>query len=179
MARLAGSSTSLLSLIRKRQWRQRLHRQHRAKERATRPEDLAPAAVCSSGYWRRLGEPVGLGVNVAAGAEAAAAITAAAPNQVDSEVWRRGPRLAQLREQIKRDGFFTLTPEELCADRKVRLTREVVCVLCVCCLRAGLAPPSGKWPLLVFIQPDRRGGPGLSRHPPAQPITDPAGAHGS
>ena len=107
-------NVSLLSLIRKGRL---LRRRRRQIERNTKPEDLSPDVVACAEYWRRLGASVGLGVSVASGPEAAAEVARASSNQVADEVWRQGPRLSELRVQIKRDGFFTLRPAELCADR--------------------------------------------------------------
>jgi hypothetical protein len=106
--------TDMRTIIRKgRRHRRRL----RLIERLARPEDLSPDVVASAGYWRRLGASAGLGVSVAMGEEAAAELARATSNQVADEVWRQGSRLGELRGQLRRDGFFTLLPSELCADR--------------------------------------------------------------
>mmetsp|Transcript_5639 Transcript_5639/g.17346 ORF Transcript_5639/g.17346 Transcript_5639/m.17346 type:complete len:569 (+) Transcript_5639:195-1901(+) len=109
-------SMSVRSLLKERRRRRRA----RARlERRTPPEEISPEMAASAGYWRRLGTRAGLGVNVACGRDATAELARASSNRVAGEVWRQGSRLSELRTQIKRDGFFTLGPSELCADPSV------------------------------------------------------------
>lgn len=126
------------ALIRKgRRQRRRL----RWIERLTKPEDLSPEVVSSAGYWRRLGASAGLSVSVAMGAEAAAELARATANQVADEVWRQGSRLGELRVQLKREGFFTLLPSELCADRGMLRS-----------LRAGASKLKARgWPATMLL----------------------------
>lgn len=119
---MIGFNGSLLSLIRANRRERRRERQRRTRRRevaaavSVAPEELPAGAVSAAAYWRRIGAPLGLNVSGSGGAAALDRATSA--KRLGGEVWRQGERLAQLQAQIKRDGFVSLAPSELCCDAR-------------------------------------------------------------